>query len=48
MGYVGYEFFKIDKGKLIFKNINDFIVYILEYVSCIIFNSIIWYCILKG
>lgn len=43
MVYVGCEFLKIDKGKLIAKNINDFIVHILEYVSCIISNSIIWY-----
>lgn len=40
----GYEFLKKDKGKLISKNINDFTVHILEYVSCIISNSIIWYC----
>lgn len=31
----GYEFLKKDKGKLISKNINDFTVHILEYVSCI-------------
>lgn len=44
MVHGGYEFLKTDKGKLIPTNFNDFIVHILEYVSCIISNSIIWYC----